>query len=78
MASIKEIRELKEEIQDAQANKSKLEGKLEELINQLEQRFGITSIEDAQILLERKKAEGLKLEAQFKEALTSLEAQVEW
>lgn len=53
----KELTEIKEQIDNAQTEKSKLEGKYEQLMTQLKEKFEVTTIEKAGKLLLKMKTE---------------------
>ena len=66
---MQELDRLENEIKDAEADVSKLEGSNETLLDQLEKTFDITTFEEAEALLEKKLKEqnkvGKKIEADF-------------
>lgn len=65
----RELTDLKEKIDNAQTEQSKLEGKKEQLLTQLKEKFKVPTIEKAEKLLTKMKTELINMEGRLKSGL---------
>jgi len=70
--------ELEKEIEKAKEEKSKLTGMLETLLEQMEERFGISSVKEATDLLNEIKEKMGNLDKQLNEKYDKLKESFEW
>ena len=70
--------ELEKEIESAKSEKSKLEGMLTTLLEQMEERFGVTSVEEATKLLDDIKKKMEKTDKELKQKYDKLKESFEW
>jgi len=70
--------ELEKEIEKAKEEKSKLTGMLETLLEQMEERFGISSVKEATDLLNEIKEKMGNLDTQLNEKYDKLKESFEW
>jgi len=74
----KKLNELDEAIAEAKEEQSKLGGMLETLLKQMEERFGVTSIEEATELLKDIKKKMEKSEKELEKKYNELRENYEW
>ena len=74
----KKLDELEKEIEKAKEEKSKLTGMLETLLEQMEERFGISSVKEATDLLNEIKEKMGNLDTQLNEKYDKLKESFEW
>ena len=74
----KKLDELEKEIEKAKEEKSKLTGMLETLLEQMEERFGISSVKEATDLLNEIKEKMGNLDKQLNEKYDKLKESFEW
>ena len=74
----KKLNELETAIEDAKEEKSKLQGMLETLTKQMEERFGVSSVKEATKLLKEIKKKLEKQEAELEEKFDELKESYEW
>jgi len=74
----KRLDELEKEIESAKEDKAKLEGMVETMMKQLEERFGIASAKEATDLLKEIKGQIDKAEKELNHKLEELKDGYEW
>ena len=78
MSDIDELKKLKEEIESAKAERSKAEGRVEQLFNTLKKEYGLKSLEEAAKHLRKLKSEIEGLQKKFDSKFTKLRKDYEW
>jgi uncharacterized membrane-anchored protein YhcB (DUF1043 family) len=73
-----ELQRLKENIDNAKSNLSKLEGREEELLNQLKKDFGVTSVAEADKKIKEMQKEYDKIEKHIEDEYKKLKDQYDW
>ena len=74
----KKLDELEKEIESAKEDKARLEGMVETMLKQLEERFGITSAEEAKDLLKELKEKIDEADKELNEKVEDLKGNYEW
>lgn len=74
----KKLDELEKEIESAKEDKARLEGMIETMTKQLEERFGITSAKEATDLLKEIKGQIDKAEKELNKKMEELKEDYEW
>ncbi|MEA2065891.1 MAG: hypothetical protein U9O65_02130 [Thermotogota bacterium] len=74
----KKLDELEKEIESAKEDKARLEGTIETMTKQLEERFGVTSSKEATDLLKEVKGKIDKVEKELNEKIEELKEDYEW
>lgn len=70
--------ELEEEIENAKEEKSKLGGMLETLINQMEERFGVSSVEEVKEILNEINGKMTKVDKEINKEFNKLKESYKW
>ena len=74
----KKLDELEKEIESAKEDKARLEGMVETMLKQLEERFGITSAKEATDLLKELKEKIDETDKELNEKVEDLKENYEW
>lgn len=72
------LNEMKRAVDSIKAEKSKLEGKLESIMQRLKDEFKIKSIKEADKLLKELKSKELALMKELEERMENLEKEYDW
>jgi DNA repair ATPase RecN len=75
---IEKISNLLQQINDEKEQKSKLEGRLEEIINDLTKKHGFKTVEEARTWLKKEEDKLLSLERDIETKYQSLKEKYEW
>lgn len=75
---INELTRLKKAIEEAKSDKSKIEGRLEELLKSLKEQFGFNSIEEAQEGIEKLQEELTELEKEIQDKFAAIKKEFQW
>ena len=75
--NLSKLTQYKEDLEQAKIEKSKAEGKLEELFNTLEKEFGAVSIKEAESILEDLEKKKRKVGKLLEKKVSELE-QIDW
>lgn len=70
--------ELEKEIESAKEDKARLEGMVETMLKQLEERFGVTSAKEASALLKEIKGKINKADEELNNKIEELKEDYEW
>ena len=74
----KKLDELEKEIESAKEDKARLEGMVETMLKQLEERFGVTSAEEASDLLKELKEKIDETDKELDKEMAELKENYEW
>jgi hypothetical protein len=70
--------QMKRKIEEKKVEKSRLEGKLDQLLLTLKEKYGCSSVEEAQELLEKKKSRLDDTRQSLEERLAEIEEKYDW
>jgi len=77
MNAVEKLREKENQIKTLQEKKSRLEGRKEQLLSDLKEKFKVTTLEAAQKLLEEKRTELTKVEDKVNGILNEMDEIIE-
>lgn len=73
-----ELTKLGKEIAEAKTNVARLEGQRQEIVKQMQEEFGVSTIEEADALITKSEVELTALESKITEDFTALKEKFQW
>lgn len=76
--AIQRLEELRGIIEQSKTEKANLDGQLKATLDSMEKEFGVSTVEDAEALLEEMRAKATRLTDRIQKGVAELEEKYEW